>query len=290
MEARVPRTAITVIPSGVPIGAEIRGVDLSAPVDAPTCKAIRAALDEHSVLAFRGQCISDANQVAFTRLFGTLKPPRPESQWRVPGYPDITRVSNILEDGKPIGLYEAGQYWHSDRCAEAVPNGYALLRAIEIPHDAAGNPLGGTMFASGAYAYDMLPEDMKARIRGLRATFHYQNLFRTDVKAYESKYYDVPPVVHPVVRTHPFTGRKCLYVNEQYAVGIEGMDEGEARQFIEYLCKHIARPEFIYTHRWQEHDLLMWDDCAVQHKAIGDYTPDQRRLLMRTSVEGTVPV
>ena len=109
-------------------------------------------------------------------------------------------------------------------------------------------------------------------------------------KAYVSHEDHLPPVSHPIVRTHPVTGRKCLYVNEQYTVGIEGMPLPEARKLIEYLCAHITRKAFIYPHRWQVNDMLIWDDCAVQHHAIGDYKPHQRRLLLRTSVNGTVPV
>lgn len=281
---------IAVIPNQVPVGAELRGVDIGADMDDQTFGTVRAALDQYSLLVIREQQISNDRHVAFTRRFGKLKSPRPESQWLVPGYPDITRMSNIIENGKPIGLQEAGQYWHTDRVYEAIPNGYAFLRAMEIPHDEQGNVLGETLFVSTAHAYDTLPEDMKQGIAGLRATHLMSSPYGKHAKAYVSHEDDLPPVIHPVVRTHPVTGRKCLYVNEQYTVGIEGMGEREGRQLIEALCAHITRPETIYTHRWQVNDFLIWDDCAVQHQAIGNYKPHQRRLIQRTSVDGTVPV
>jgi len=131
---------------------------------------------------------------------------------------------------------------------------------------------------------------VKQRIAGLRATHHMSSPYGKHAKAYVSHEDHLPPVSHPVVRTHPVTGRKCLYVNEQYTMAIEGMDQGEGRKLIEYLCAHITRPQFIYTHRWQVNDFLIWDDCAVQHQAIGDYGPLQRRLIQRTSVDGSVPV
>jgi taurine dioxygenase len=281
---------IAVYPTTLPVGAELRGVDLNVDIDDQTFAAIRAAVDQYSLLVLRDQNLSNERHVAFTHRFGTLKSPRPESQWLVPGFPDITRMSNIIENGKALGLQEAGQYWHTDRVYEAVPNGYAFLRSIEIPHDDQGEPLGRTLFVSTAHAYETLPEDVKKKIAGLRATHHMSNRYGKHAKAYVSHEDHLPPVSHPVVRTHPVTGRKCLYVNEQYTVGIEGMAEPEARKLIAYLCAHITRKEFIYAHRWQVNDVLIWDDCAIQHQAIGDYQPHQRRLIQRTSVDGTVPV
>lgn len=282
--------SITIHPYAEHVGAEVGGVDLGRDVDGDTLARIRAALDAHSLLVFRNQRIDDARHVRFTQHFGKLKAPRPESQWLVPGFPDVTRLSNIVENGREIGLKEAGQYWHTDRVYEAIPNGYAFLHALEVPHDDGGKPLGSTMFVSTAHAYDTLPEALKQRIQSLRATHHIFNPYGKHAKAFSSHEDQLPAVVHPVVRTHPVTGRKCLYVNEQYTVGIVGMDERESRELIDQLCAHIQRPQFIHTHRWQVDDFVIWDDCAIQHHAIGDYGPHQRRLIHRTSVDGTVPV
>lgn len=279
------------IPSGAPAGAEIRGVDLYNDIDDETFARIRKALDDHSVVYFRGQSsMSYQRHVDFTSRLGSQRPPRYESKWLLPGYPDITLLSNIYKDGQPIGLLEAGQYWHTDRVFEDVPNAYACLRAIHIPHDDKGRALGGTMFASAAYAYDTLPGDVKARIANLRATHHIWNPHREHQRAYKSMDDQSPAVSHPIVRTHPRTGRKCVFVNQQYTVAVEGLSDGEGRELIDYLCRHITRAEHLFIHEWAVGDVIIWDDCAVQHRAIADYTPEQPRLLHRTAVIGSLPV
>jgi len=281
--------SLTILPTGKPVGAEVQGIDLTREPDAATIAALRDALHAHGLLVLRDQDISPAQQVAFTRRFGPMNPPRPESQWQVSGHPEVTRLSNIVENGKAIGLVEAGQYWHTDRVYDALPNGYAFLRAVEVPHDEAGKPLGATMYVNTAHAWDTLPAELQARLAGLRATHHLARNRGKHAKAYQSFEDSLPPVAHPVMRTHPVTGRKCLYVNEQYTTGIVGMDEDEAAALIDQLCAHITRTAFIHTHVWRVNDLLIWDDCMVQHHAIGDYQPHQRRLMFRTSVQGTAP-
>ena len=233
--------------------------------------------------------MSDQRHVDFTSRLGKHKPPRHESKWLLPGYPDITLLSNMLKDGQPVGVVDAGQYWHTDRVYEREPNAYACLHALTIPHDEQGKPLGGTMFASATYAYDTLPDDVKARIANLRATHHVQNPYGELVRAYKAAHHETPPVNHPIVRTHPRTKRKCLYVNQQYTVGIEGMGTEESRELVDFLIQHTTRPEHLYTHRWAAGDFLVWDDCAVQHRAIADYTFEQHRLIHRTAVMGSVP-
>lgn len=282
--------SLSFIPTGKPVGAEVRGVDLNQDLDDATIAALRDGLHQYGLLVLRGQDISPQRQVEFTRHFGPMNPPRPESQWQVPGHPEVTRLSNIYENGQAIGLLEAGQYWHTDRVYDALPNGYAFLHAVEVPHDNAGRPLGSTLYVNTAFAWDALDPAMQQRLAGLRATHHLARNRGKHAKAYESFEDKLPPVAHPVMRTHPVTGRKCLYVNEQYTTGIVGMAEAEARPLIDALCAHITRPEFIHTHVWQVNDLLIWDDCMVQHHAIGDYQPHQRRLMYRTSVAGTVPM
>jgi taurine dioxygenase len=278
------------IPSSAPLGAEIRGIDLSQDIDDATFELIHKALDYYSVICFRGQfSLSEQRHVDFTSRLGEHKPPRHESKWLLPGYPDITLLSNILKDGQPVGVVDAGQYWHTDRVYERVPNAYACLHAITIPHDAQGKPLGGTMFASATYAYETLPDELKARISNLLATHHVQNPYGELVRAYKAAHHETPPVTHPVVRTHPRTRRKCLYVNQQYTVGIEGLGTEESRELVDFLIQHTTRSEHLYTHRWAEGDFLVWDDCAVQHRAIADYTFEQHRLIHRTAVMGSVP-
>lgn len=281
---------VEVVPHNVPVGAEVRGVDLSQELDEATFATIRNAFYEHSSLVFRNQTWSEQQHVDFSRRLGTLRKPRDEKQFLYEDYPDLTRLSNILKDGQPIGAIEAGQYWHTDRSFAEQPSGIAVLFAIEVPRDADGKALGDTMLASAQYAYDTLSDEMKARVANLKAVHYYLNPYRTKEMAYASTATDLPSVVHPVVRTHPVTGRKGLYVNDQYTWKIEGMDEEEGRALIGELTAHITRADRIYRHSWQEGDVLLWDDCAAQHRAIGDYKLPQRRLLRRTTVVGSRPV
>jgi taurine dioxygenase len=282
--------AIEVIPNTVPAGAEIRGLDIGRGLGEDEFSQLRAALHEHAVVFMRCQDITSQQLLDLTARFGTIKPARPETQFLVPGYPQVERLSNIVdEDGKHIGLVDAGQYWHSDRSYQVVPNGYAILYAIEVPRNPAGEPLGGTMFVSSGHAYDTLSQAMKDRIENLTALHSYLNpTQKGNGPAYRSSTSeDIPPVSQPVVRRHPVTGRKCLFVSEQYAYRIEGLPEAESRELLDHLCAHATRPELRYTHRWQEGDLLIWDDCAVQHNAVADYKLPQRRMIVRTTVLGT---
>jgi taurine dioxygenase len=280
---------IEVVPNVVPVGAEIRGINVERGID-DDFEQLRAALHEHGVVYMRGQTITHQQLLDLSARLGTLKPPRPEPQFLVPGYPQVERLSNIRdEEGKPIGLVDAGQYWHSDRSYQVVPNGYAVLYALEVPRNEAGEPLGGTMFVSSGHAYDALSQAVKDRIENLTALHSYLNPAQKGKgPSYRSSTSeDIPPVSQPVVRRHPITGRKCLFVNEQYAYRVEGMSEADSRELLSYLCAHATRPEVSYTHRWQEGDLLIWDDCAVQHNAVADYKLPQRRMIVRTTVLGT---
>jgi taurine dioxygenase len=287
-----------VIPTVTGIGAEIRGVDLSQAIDDALFGRIRDLLHEYTVIFFRGQKLSEQQHVDFAKRLGPLRPPIPgqDADVLVPGFPDLTRLSNIIEDGKPIGLVDAGQYWHSDGCYRTKPNGYAVLYAVEIPRDDCGRALGDTMFASLKNAYRDLPNEVKQLVKDRKAVHYYQNPQRAKdaeflrlAQVFKAPSADLPPVAHPIVRTHPYTGEKGLYVNPQYTWSIEGMDEDEGRKLINLLTSFITREGVVYRHSWQEGDFLIWDDCSLQHRAVGDYRLPQRRLLTRTTVAGTAP-
>jgi taurine dioxygenase len=162
-----------------------------------------------------------------------------------------------------------------------------MLYALEIP-DLFGLPLGDTEFANTAAAWDALPEPLRQQIKGRRAVFDFTGRERAfpPTQAEIQRY---PPVRHPIVRTHPFTGRKCLYVMRDDCVGIHGMEREEAEALIAALADHIVKPSFVYRHQWQPGDLLLWDNCTVQHRAIQDYDLPQRRLMHRTTMGGAVP-
>lgn len=280
--------AIEILPTGAALGAEVRGVDLAVPMDDATFAAIEQAYDEHGVIFFRGQKIAPRQQVAFTRRFGEIAYNVFGERWSVTGSPEIVVISNAIENGSPIGVRRAGENWHSDMCYAARPPRGTMLYAIEIP-ELRGLPLGDTEFASAAAAWDALPEATRQHIDGRRAIFDFAGRKR----AFPPKQSEIdryPPVSHPIVRTHPKTGRKCLYVMRDDCTGIEGMERDEGEALIAALADHIVKPAFIYRHQWRPGDLLLWDNCTVQHRAIQDYQLPQRRLMHRTTMGGSVPV
>ena len=279
--------SIEIIPTGAALGAEIRGVDLAKPIDDATFAVIERTYNECGVIFFRGQQITPPQQVAFTRHFGEIEFNIFGERWSVSGSPEIVVVSNVTEDGRPIGVRRAGENWHSDMCYMARPPRGTMLYALEIPK-LFGLPLGDTEFASAAAAWDALPESLRQQIEGRRAVFDFTGRKRVfpPTQAEIQRY---PPVRHPIVRTHPFTGRKCLYVMRDDCVGIDGMEREEAEALIAALADHIVKPAFVYRHQWQPGDLLLWDNCTVQHRAVQDYDLPQRRLLHRTTMGGAVP-
>ena len=279
--------SIEIIPIGATLGAEIRTIDLAKPIDDATFATIERAYNEYGVIFFRGQKITPPQQVAFTRRFGEIEFNIFGERWSVSGSPEIVVVSNVTEDGRPIGVRRAGENWHSDMCYTAQPPRGTMLYALEIP-DLFGLPLGDTEFASAAAAWDALPEPLRQQIEGRRAVFDFTGRKRAfpPTQAEIQRY---PPVTHPIVRTHPFTGRKCLYVMRDDCVGIDGMEREEASALIAALADHIVKPAFVYRHQWQPGDLLLWDNCTVQHRAVQDYDLPQRRLMHRTTMGGAVP-
>jgi taurine dioxygenase len=283
---------IEIVPSGKPAGAEIRGVDISRGVSEAAMAKIRDTLHRWKVVVLRNQHITPEQQIAFSRYFGRLER-HVIPQYLVPGYQELVRVSNVLDEhGKPIGLVDAGRVWHSDGHFLPEPNLYSMLYAIEIPTDEQGEPLGSTLFVNTAHAYDDLPAQTQQRIRSLRAGNSLANVYARMHAENAAK--NRPPLteqqkkeaIHPVVRTHPITGEKCLYVSRAATGRILDMDPQESDALIGELADWSVRDEHVYSHRWAVGDLLIWDNCAAQHMALGDYSLPQRRLLHRTTVGG----
>jgi taurine dioxygenase len=279
--------SIEIVPTGAVLGAEVSGVDLARPLDDGTFAAIEQAFDEYGVIFFRDQRITPVQQVAFTRRLGEIEFNIFGERWSVPGAPEIVVVSNITEDGRPIGVRRAGENWHSDMCYAPRPPRGTMLYALEVP-DLYGLPLGDTEFASAAAAWDALPEPMRQKLDGRRAVFDFTGRRRAFPPTREEIERN-PPVRHPIVRTHPRTGRRCLYVMRDDCTGIEGIAAEEAEALIAALADHIVRPAFVYRHQWRAGDVLMWDNCTVQHRAIQDYDMPQRRLMHRTTMGGSIP-
>lgn len=284
-------------PTSAPLGAEISGVRLKDVPPANVLRELVRALHQYSVLILRDQHLTDEEHLRFSLALGPSRQPHKEesTRFQVPGIPELLRLSNIFVNGEAIGILEAGQYWHSDRSFEARPDGYAVLQALTVPRNVTGEPLGETLFVSATHAWDTLDDATKREIEDLEVEHDYNNPFsthrfsetrRTKVRIEEERY---PPVIHRVVRSHPHTGCNSLYVNSHYAKRIVGWDEVRGRQLIDRLCAHITRADGVYAHRWQEGDIVIWDDVAIQHHAVGNYTLEQPRLVQRTTVDSIRP-
>jgi taurine dioxygenase len=276
--------------NATPLGAEITGLDLSRPLDEATFRAVEDLFHDRGVIVFRDQKLTPEQHIAFSRRLGNLEI-HVATQYLKPGYPEILVVSNVIEDGRNIGLADAGQYWHSDLSYIANPSRCSLLYALDVPMRD-GVVLGETLFASAAYAYETLPEGLKARVEGLTAIHRYGDRYQKQRSAggrgalSEEQLKKVPDVRHPVIRQHPITRRKVIFVNEGFTAAIEGIAVDESTALLQQLVAHIVRPETLYTHRWRAGDVLMWDNCLTQHRAIRNYELPLRRVMHRTTVAG----
>ena len=272
------------------IGAEIRGLDLAEPVSDADFADVEAALNRSHLLVFREQeRLAPAAQVAFSRRFGPLEI-HVQRKFLLPGHPELLVVSNEFRNGEPIGLVDAGKYWHSDLSYMAQPSLGSLLHAQKLPAEG-----GDTLFVNMHAAYDALPSAVKTRIAGLQAEHSYQ--LRNAAQAAKDPYRPqldaaqtarVPPVVHPMVRVHPGNGLPALFVNEGFTTRIIGLPEAESDALLAMLFKHSVEGGFTYRHRWQPHDLVFWDNRSTLHFATG--CPDgMARTMYRSTVQGDRP-
>lgn len=272
-----------------PLGAEVIGLDLTQPLADDDFSRIHRAHLDHHVLVFRDQRITPAQQIAFSRRFGPLQI-HVLHQFALPAHPEVLIVSNIVESGKPIGLGDAGHFWHSDLSYKEKPSLGSLLHAQVLPSEG-----GDTLFANMHLAWDTLPAHLRRAVEGLRAEHTYlaryaelqsRNPWRPNLSAEQIA--QVKPVVHPVVRTHPETGRKALFVSEHFTTRIVDIPENESRALLDELFAHSVRAEHLYRHQWRDHDLVFLDNRSLMHLAAG--TPDHlHRKLYRTTIEGDAP-
>ncbi len=276
------------------IGAEITGIDVRN-ADKDMVKAVHEALLEHCVVVIRDQKLSPPEQIAFTENWGPLVR-RINPTFLHNDYPDVLVLSNRVVDGKPAGATEAyaGFTWHADLTYAERPSMGSMLHALEVPEEG-----GDTAFANMCMAYETLPEATRRKIDGLkalhirdrrknpRAQITKKDGFKHDI----DKYFDmpVPDSVHPMVITHPETGRKVLFVNPRFAVAIEGMDDAEAQPLLDELFEHQKKAEFIYRHKWRLGDVVFWDNRSTIHLACGGIKAPGVRHLHRTSIAGEVP-
>jgi taurine dioxygenase len=279
-----------IVPSQELIGATIHDVDLGQPLSQNTFGEIEAAFNARAVICFPQQRLDEAQLITFARRFGEVERIF-LTQYSHPHYPEIMFVSNIQVDGRDIGHSDAGRVWHTDMSYTAKPPRATLLYALEVPMEN-GVALGDTHFASAADAYDNLPSELRHRIADLRAIHQVAGRrARTGTGQWDqAQRREQPAVLHPVARTHPYTGRKCLYVSKGECEGIEGMPQNEALKLIDELAERTIDPRLRHIHHWRVHDLLMWDNCSVQHLASFDYEwPRHRRLMHRVTVGGSAP-
>ncbi|MGE0801260.1 MAG: TauD/TfdA dioxygenase family protein [Lautropia sp.] len=286
-------TALQVRKLSEPLGAEVLGADLKRDDRGQFETIYQAWLDADGLVVIRDQEIGPEDHIRFSRNFGTLLGRRnsvPEFALR-PGYPELLVLTNEKKaNGEPVGLNDAGYYWHSDVTFEECPAKASLLYGMKIPPEG-----GDTLFCNMYLAYATLPADVQSKIATLQAAHSISGSpvgFEVGGKRAElteaQKAGQKKQAVHPVVRTHPETGRKALYVNKGFTRRIEGLAQAESQELLDYLFEHSTNPDFIYRHKWRPNDLLAWDNRCLMHLATA-YDQQYPRHMNRTTVAGDRP-
>ena len=282
-----------VIGSGQSLGATIEGLDLAKPLSNEEVEAVLRALGRHGVVRFPRQKLTGRQLADFSARFGKLEI-NVANAYQEPGIPEVMILSNIVENGKPIGLADAGQDWHTDMSYSRMIAFANVLYGIKIPKRG-GKPLGATEFSNMHAAYDGLPADLKRRLEGM-TVLHDFDKFWEGMRNRGSKRPPLteaqrrakPPVSHPIFLAHPITKRKVLYANPGYSIRINELPEKESGEVLEFLFEHQLKPEYRYAFHWAEGDVLMWEDIGTIHNAVADYGPDEHRLVKRCQVMATM--
>jgi taurine dioxygenase len=281
-----------IIPSGQSMGATIEGLDL-ANLTKEQFDACYQALADHGVLRYSKQNLTPKNLRDFSAMWG-----EPEinvaGMYQEPGLPEVMILSNIVENGKPIGIADAGQDWHTDMSYSRVYAFVNILYGIKIPHRD-GKPLGNTEFCDQRAAYDDLPQDLKAKLQGKTVLHDFEKfweMMRREKGSPRPPLTDAqrkakPPVSHPIFLKHPVTGRMGLYANPGYSMRINELPQKESDEILAFLFEHQTKPKYRYANRWQEGDVLMWDNMRTIHNAVADYRADEPRLIKRCQVMAT---
>ena len=281
----------TVTPSGLGLGARIDNIDLSKPLTGEEFAFIEKAFHDNLVVAISGKSYDDESLVRFGKLLGELEISVAKS-FHHDRIPWVTVLSNISVDGKPLGSSDAGQMWHTDMSYNRIAGRASVLHAHQVPIKD-GKPLGDTAFHNMYMAYAALPAELRARLDTIDAVHEFEKLWLTMIAKGSKRppYTDAqraekPAVVHPVVLTHPWTGRKALYVNRGLTKSIIGLPQAESDELLDFLFDHAEKPEFEYRHKWRVGDTLVWDNCASIHLATGGYDASTPRLMHRVQVLG----
>lgn len=281
---------LSVEPLDQAVGARIHGADLSKPLSDEDFAFVLKALGAHGYVCFPGQDLASGQLRDFSARFGSLEV-NVAGAFQEPGMPEVMTLSNIVEDGKSIGIADAGQDWHTDMSYSSMIAFVNVLYGIKIPKRD-GQPLGGTSFADMARAYEDLPKDMKASLEGLTATHDFNKFWEMMRREKGSNRPPLtpeqrakkPPVSHPMVLIHPISGKKVLYANPGYTERVNELAQKESDELLAFLFEHQLQPKYQATHRWTLHDLLVWDNICTLHNAVADYRPDEPRLIKRCQV------
>jgi taurine dioxygenase len=282
-----------IIGSGQTLGATIEGLDLAKPLSQGEFDAVLRTLGERGVVCFPRQRLTSRQLADFSERFGKLEV-NVANAYQEPGIPEVMTLSNIVENGRPVGLADAGQDWHTDMSYSSMIAFANVLYGIKIPRRA-GKPLGATEFSNMHAAFEDLPPEMKRDLEGM-TVLHDFNKFWEMMRRRgsprppltEAQRKAKPPVSHPIFLTHPVTGRKVLYANPGYSMRINELPEKQSDETLQFLFEHQLGPEYRYSFHWTEGDVLMWEDIGTIHNAIADYGPDEPRLIKRCQVMATM--
>ena len=275
------------------MGARIDGLDLSRELAEADLGAVLDALAQYAVIRFPGQRLTARALAAFSARFGELEI-NVANAYQEPGLPQVMILSNIVENGRPIGLADAGQSWHTDMSYSRTIAFANVLYGIQIP-SRNGQPLGATEFCDMRAAYDDLPDALKQRLEGMTAEHDFNKfweMMRRDKGSSRppltpAQRQAKPPVSHPIFLTHPLSGRWLLYANPGYTVRIDDMSQPESDETLAFLFAHQTQDKYRHVHRWRAGEVLMWDDFSTIHQAAADYGPDEHRLVKRCQVMAT---
>ncbi len=273
-----------IVPFDRNVGAEIQGIDARRPLDPETLARLRAAVSTYGVLIFRGQSLTPTEQVAFSRYFGTLEV-HIKKEFTLPEAPEVFVLSNIVENGRAIGVTNFAESWHSDGSHAEYPPIGALLYALEVPPEGAD-----TQFASMYLAYEALDDATRAGIDKLAAIHSYQTLqaaLYPDKLLSEEVKRKTPDRHQAIVKTHPETGRRTLFLGDEIVTGVVGMPEPAGTELMKRLLVHATAERFVYTHKWKVGDLLFWDNRSTMHRVLPFDQERYRRRVHRTTLSST---
>ena len=278
------------VPSGQSLGARVEDIDLSQPLSDESFRQLEQALGKYGVLSYPKQNLSSLQLKEFAERFGKLEI-NVANAYQDPNLPEVMILSNKVENGKPLGLSDAGQDWHTDMSYSKMIAFTNVLYGIEIPHRD-GEPLGNTEFCNMHAAYVDLPAELKERLADMTVTHDFAKFWdkmRNEKGSSRPPLTDAqrkakPPVSHPIFLTHPITGKKVLYANPGYSMRINELSEEESTSILAFLSEHQLQAKYQYRHRWSVGDVLMWDNMGTLHNAVPDYRPDEHRYIKRCQV------